>query len=254
MRIPHQYNPKRERLKKKIVFYFCVSIIFAGVSTGLFQWLKPKMMESDFFLFKEVMVVPTEHISVDEIRSYVHVAKGTNIFDIDLDSIKKQVERHPWVLRAYVSRMLPGNIRVQTSEKTPVAILSQGELIYLDAEGQKISSIRSGESTQFPIISGLTDVQIQQKKVIQDAYEVIQQYQSKHFLRDYLLSEVHWNDVQGFVLYTSEPTFEIRLGKEELPMRFERLQKVLNDLAQKTLIPRVIDLNFSKKVVVKVQK
>lgn len=150
--------------------------------------------------------------------------------------------------------MLPCNIRVILHEKTPVAILSHGELFYLDKEGKKIASIRSGENTQFPIISGVTEREFQSGKIIQEAFSLISQYQSQTFLKDYALSEVHWNEVQGFVLYTSEPTFEIRLGKEDFVKRFDRLKKVLNDLAQKTLSPRVIDLNFTKKVVVKVQK
>jgi hypothetical protein len=58
----------------------------------------------------------------------------------------------------------------------------------------------------------------------------------------------------GYIVFTRHPVFEIRLGQDHWDEKFLRLEKVLYDLSQKLLVPKLIDLNFSKKVVVKLSK
>ncbi len=200
------------------------------------------------------MVVATEHISEEELRALVRISAGKNIFDIDLTALEMAMKKHPWIQTAKVFRMLPNKIKFIVEEKKPVALLSQSALYFLDGEAKKIAPVRSGENTDFLIVSGVSSAQLENGTLILQAYELAKEYQKNEFLKDLLLSEIHWDETLGFFLFTKHPSFEIRVGKDEYSKKFLRLEKVLKDLAYKSLAPRLVDLNYSKKVVVKLSK
>ncbi|HEV2113216.1 MAG TPA: FtsQ-type POTRA domain-containing protein, partial [Terriglobales bacterium] len=61
---------------------------------------------------------------------------GRNIFYVPLAERKKQLEEIPWVESAAVMRLLPNRIKVQVTERTPVAFVSIGSKVSLiDASG-----------------------------------------------------------------------------------------------------------------------
>ncbi|MBI3018669.1 MAG: FtsQ-type POTRA domain-containing protein [Deltaproteobacteria bacterium] len=200
------------------------------------------------------MVSATEHISEEELKALVRIPAGKNIFDVDLGVLEMAMKKHPWIETVKVFRMLPNKIKFIIEEKKPVALLSQDSLYFLNVEGKKIAQVRAGENTDFLIVSGLTFSQVESGALVLQAYELAEEYQKNTFLKDLTLSEVHWDETLGFFLFTKHPSFEIRVGKDEYSKKFARLEKVLKDLAHKSLAPKLVDLNYSKKVVVKLSK
>ncbi|MBI4040850.1 MAG: FtsQ-type POTRA domain-containing protein [Deltaproteobacteria bacterium] len=214
----------------------------------------PRIKQSELFKLKGFVVRASDHIAEEEMKTFLDPFLGKNIFVIDLEKIKQKVKRHPWIQDIKVTRVYPDRIRLQFSEKKPKAILSAEKLYFLDEEGKVIHVIRPEDDTNFPVISGISISQSQSDELIQSAFEIMDLYQKNEYLRDWPISEIHWQKKSEFVIYTSNPSFEIRLGMDRLTKKFERLEKVLKDLSQKRLIPRYIDLNFTKKVVVKLSK
>ena len=255
--LPHHIRqdiPKSSHHKKKIVFFFLLLFFLGALGIGFSSWVWPRLKKSSFFSFKESVVLATEHISEEELRALVHIPLGKNIFDIDLVTLEAVIKKHPWIETVKVFRMLPNKVKFIVEEKKPVALLSQDSLYFLDAEGKKIAPIRAGENTDFLIVSGLETAHVESGALVLQAYELAEEYQKNEFLKDLPLSEIHWDETLGFFLFTKHPSFEIRVGKEEYPKKFLRLEKVLKDLAHKSLAPRLVDLNYSKKVVVKLSK
>lgn len=219
------------------------------------RWGIPQIKKSSLFGFKEILYTATEHIGTQELKSWIHIPRKKNLFEIDLGKLEFKLRQHPWVDKARVFRVLPNQIRVEVEEKKPVAVLLVSDILYfLDGQGNRISRLRETDAANFAVISGLRLPQIQEKMRILEAYEILKYYEKQAFLKVWRLSEVHWDNVNGFVIFTSNPTFEIRMGKDDFQKRFSRLEEVLKDLSQKSLVPKLIDLNFSKKVVVKIAK
>ena len=255
--LPHHIRqdiPKSSHRKKKSVAFFLILIFLGALGYSFSSWVWPRLKKSSFFSFKESVVSATEHISEEELRALVRIPLGKNIFDIDLTTLEATMKKHPWIETAKVFRMLPNKIKFIVEEKKPVALLSQDSLHFLDAGGKKIAPIRAGENTDFLIVSGLKASQVESGALVLQAYELAEEYQKNEFLKDFTLSEIHWDETLGFFLFTKQPSFEIRVGKDEYSKKFLRLQKVLKDLAHKSLAPRLVDLNYSKKVVVKLSK
>jgi cell division protein FtsQ len=79
------------------------------------------------------------------------------VLRIPLDARRGQLEQLPWVESASLQRILPNRIRVELTERTPVAFLrNSNELALIDAHGV-ILDRPEGEDLHFPVITGLSD-------------------------------------------------------------------------------------------------
>jgi len=83
--------------------------------------------------------------------------RNRSVIRIPLDARRGALEELPWVESASVQRILPNRIRVEITERTPIAFLRNGtELALIDVHGVILDRPR-GENFQFPIVTGLTE-------------------------------------------------------------------------------------------------
>ena len=83
--------------------------------------------------------------------------RNRSVLRVPLDARRSQLEALPWVESASVQRILPNHIRVELTERTPIAFLRSGaELALIDAHGV-ILDRPVGEDLHFPIVTGLPD-------------------------------------------------------------------------------------------------
>jgi cell division protein FtsQ len=126
--------------------------------------------------------------------------RNRSVLRIPLDTRRSQLEQLPWVESASVQRILPNHIRVELTERTPIAFLRNGaELALIDAHGV-ILDRPEGEDLQFPIVTGLPDSMPREERE-----KRIQTYQE--FLRDI--------DLVGFSSSKSEKQARIKVRPSE---------------------------------------
>jgi cell division protein FtsQ len=90
------------------------------------------------------------------LQQFVH-DRGRSVLRIPLDSRRSALEEISWIESAMVQRVLPNRIRVDLTERTPIAFLRNGtELALIDAHGVILDRPR-GEDLQFPIVTGLSE-------------------------------------------------------------------------------------------------
>jgi cell division septal protein FtsQ len=76
--------------------------------------------------------------------------RNRSVLRVPLDARRSQLEELPWVESASVQRILPNRIRVELTERTPIAFLRNGsELALIDAHGV-ILDRPEGEDLHFP--------------------------------------------------------------------------------------------------------
>jgi cell division protein FtsQ len=84
---------------------------------------------------------------------------GRNIFYVPLAQRRKELEAIPWVQQATVMRFLPDRLSVSILERTPVALVSQGDKIELvDADGVILympPAMMAQHHYSFPVIHGI---------------------------------------------------------------------------------------------------
>jgi len=83
--------------------------------------------------------------------------RGRSVLRISLDARRSALEELCWVESASVQRILPNRIRVELTERTPIAFLRNGtELALIDSHGV-ILERPPGEDLHFPIVTGLSE-------------------------------------------------------------------------------------------------
>ena len=83
--------------------------------------------------------------------------RGRSVLRVPLDARRSALEEISWVESAAVQRILPNRLRVNLTERTPIAFLRNGtELALIDVHGVILDRPR-GEDLQFPIVTGLSE-------------------------------------------------------------------------------------------------
>jgi hypothetical protein len=114
-------------------------------------------LTSPYFRIKHVEVSGPSHLSQSVIRARLGLGKNDNLLALDLETLRRKVESHPWVRSISLSRNLPGTLRVEVAERTPWAVYApaaRGIKYLIDAEGVILADARAG-SGKFPVLRGL---------------------------------------------------------------------------------------------------
>ncbi len=83
--------------------------------------------------------------------------RGLSMLRVPLDARRTALEEISWIESATVQRVLPNRIRVELTERTPIAFVRNGtELALIDSHGVILDRPR-GEDLQFPIVTGLSE-------------------------------------------------------------------------------------------------
>jgi len=125
----------------------------AGVS-GEFLLYSPKvaLLKPDQLELTGNRIVAREAV----LQQFAH-DRGRSVLRIPLDARRSAIEELPWVESASVQRILPNRIRVELTERSPIAFLRNGtELALIDAQGVILDRPRGG-NYQFPIVTGLSE-------------------------------------------------------------------------------------------------
>jgi cell division protein FtsQ len=82
---------------------------------------------------------------------------GRSVVRVPLSERREAIESLPWVEQAHVQRVMPNRIRVEITERTPVAFLRNGsDLSLVDAQGVILERPVDGEF-KFPVVSGIVE-------------------------------------------------------------------------------------------------
>ena len=83
--------------------------------------------------------------------------RGRSVLRVPLDARRSALEEISWIESATVQRILPNRIRVDLTERTPIAFLrNAADLALVDAHGVILDRPR-GEELQFAIVTGLSE-------------------------------------------------------------------------------------------------
>jgi len=130
----------------------------AGVAAAIFGTRFLLYSPTMLLLKPDQIELTGNHIVSREavLQQFVH-DRNQSVLRVALDARRSAIEQIPWVESASVQRILPNRIRVELTERTPVAFARNGnELALIDAHGV-ILERPHGEDLRFPIVSGVSE-------------------------------------------------------------------------------------------------
>ena len=192
------------------------------------------------------------------LQQFVH-DRNRSVVRVPLDARRSQLEQIPWVESATVQRILPNRIRVELTERTPVAFARNGnELALIDAHGVVLDRPQ-GEDLQFPIVSGVSEdlPREQREKRMQIYGEFIKDVDLVRAGSSENVSEIDLSnpkDLRAVMTGLSGPAdsqaVTIHFGVSDFTGKFKMLVDNFAQWQANTGRVQSIDLQYSRQVVV----
>lgn len=107
--------------------------------TGLGAWA---LLGSSLFDARSVDVVGTRELSATQVAVVAAVPLGSPLLELDTAGIQARVAALPRVAAVQVSRTLGGTVRIEVTERTPIAVHPAAEGVHLvDATGSDYATV-----------------------------------------------------------------------------------------------------------------
>jgi cell division protein FtsQ len=234
-----------------------IMALVAGVS-GALVLAYFAMIRSPYFKIKGIEVEGCRRVDQTDLVRRMGISGETNILELNLQKINREIEGIPWVERASVRRRLPDRLAVHIWEHEPRALVSLDHLYYLSRTGKPFKRIEAGDDLNFPVITGLSrealfDNPLRAREVIDCVLWVLNYIEQNRVPFDLSqISEIQVSEGIGVSLLVSQGNLKIILGLSSLAEKFRRLNVVRDDLEKKGRWKRVkcIDLDFGDRVIV----
>jgi cell division protein FtsQ len=230
--------------------------VTVSVVAGRFLLYSPQLL----LLKSEQIDLLGNHIVSREsvLQPFAH-DRNRSVLRIPLEARRNQLEQLPWVESASVERILPNRIRVELTERTPIAFLRNGnELALIDAHGV-ILNRPEGEDLHFPIVAGLPDSMPREERE-----KRMETYQE--FLRDADLVRVGSSDrvseidlanakdlrvvMTGLASATDSQAVTIHFGNGDFTGKYRMLVENFAQWQANAGRVQSIDLQYARQVVV----
>lgn len=215
------------------------------------------LLESGYFGVDQIRVEQQVRVSEGDILDASDIKLGDSLFDLELHMIGRKIEEHPWIARAEVERSFPDQVVIRVVERQARAIIDLDYLYYVDREGVAFKMLESGDELDYPVITGidrqyLLDHPDQTQNSLDLALSLMDQLEQRKLFNLDDVSEIHFNQQEGLIIYTRIGGVPVRMGKENFYAKLDRFEAIYEDLEPRLLALKYIDLNVTDRVIVKV--
>ena len=201
-----------------------LSVICIGLGSGGMV-LVEYAQHHPYFAAEDIVLLTDGQLTQEEVWAWGELSPGVNILNFDVWEKEQRLALHPWIRTAKVSREFPQRIHVMIREHHPVALIRREETTYLDATGE-IFVDPSSDVRDLPYVTGLERIPLDTQTaqtVLAEAVECL----SLSLEWGVELSEIHWNNQQGYTVFLADRHVVIRLGHEIRSNRFVLVRRVL---------------------------
>jgi cell division protein FtsQ len=244
--------PRRKRRNPLLVLLrpLTAALLLVALPGGLAAWV----LTSPFFQLREVVVAGgSERVPADWVVGALAPLEGQNLVRLPLADIAAQLRNNPWIDTVELRKDLPGLLKVQVSERRPVALLeSEGRLVYADAAGRPIVPVGSLEEARQ---AGLLEVRFSHPISgggggVASALAVAAELGRVRPDWAGALTRIEVLGEEDFRLHTGALRFPLLVSRGQVGPKIRRLEELLPELERRYPSIAAVDLRFSRRIVV----
>lgn len=241
------------------------SLAFLGLAAGIYVALN-----SSLFLVRVIEVntvgesegkpPPVDSVTIQRLAA-VPVGEAS-LFALDLELIRKRILSNSWIKSVEMHKLFPHTLSIKVFLRQPVAVFQKknGQVSYIDQDGNIFGEVRLFLDSNLPVLSGFSEGDF---KNILRAVSFSAAWLERNLHRYFDLSALNWNPadqtIRGIVLYQMDKRENkvrtyLDLGQDldgSFELSIRRLSQVLQYLAHQSIYSQNISLNDAKKIVVK---
>jgi cell division protein FtsQ len=184
---------------------------------------------------------------------------GRNIFYVPLSARRSELEQIPWVQHATVMRLLPNELRVAVTERTPIAFVRVGDQVKLvDADGVILDmppAMMAAKHFSFPVVTGIrpNDPLSARKPRMAMYQKFVAELDASGEKLSEQMSEIDLSDPEDVRATVPAKGSDLLLhfGEENFLPRYRVYQSHLNEWEQQYPRLAAVDLRYDGQVVLK---
>jgi cell division protein FtsQ len=187
------------------------------------------------FAVKDIVVTGNARRSVDDVAAEAGIAKGANVFSLDLERSRAKLLSDPWMREVTLSRRLPGTVFIQVTERDAAAIVALGDSYLASRDGDIFKRLEPGDPTDLPVVTGLTPDAVADDREgavrsVKRALDLAADYERTSLAQRAPLEEVHLAEGGGLTLFVGKSAVALELGSAPFHRKIEEAARVMAEL------------------------
>lgn len=245
-------------MKLKILKYVSLFIVLPALLIGFVLYIE----DQGFFDIQSTEVTLEQIVNNDyyyaplilQVEKKLSAQKGRSLLRVDFREISDSLKNHKWIREIQLARLWPSQLRVRIvpKEMKAAVLASGGRLLPVTETGEILPHVPSSNAPDVVLLKG--DIFERDSRIRERAIEILAEIPDQGEFSRQTISEVRFDQREGFWMSLIEGSLGVRMGFEQVAIKSARVSQVIQYLNHNKIQARVIDANFSKKVLVKLRK
>jgi cell division protein FtsQ len=242
----------KPREESKVLAVFRVLLggaLMLAIGGGLVWGARRYVRTSPRFSVTEIVTTGAKHRRVEEIAAMAGVAKGDNVFSLDLSAARARLTADPWIESAEVTRLLPSKITIRVTEREAAGIVAMQEGTYLvTRDGAILKRLEAGDPVDLHVVTGMTlktllDDREGAARTLRQALELIADYEHSPLSPRMPVQEAHVEPNGDMTLVVGKTSTALRMGAAPYRKKLEQAVRIVAELDRRGGKPDVIMLD-----------
>jgi cell division protein FtsQ len=224
-------------------------VMILGIGSGVVWGARKYVRTSARFAVSEIVTAGGKRRGPEEIAIIAGVAKGQNVFSIDLERARAKLAADPWIESAEISRQLPGTITIRITEREAAGLVAMPEGTYLvTRDGAVIKRVDAGDPIDLHIVTGvalkqLVDDRDGATRMIRKALDLALDYDRSPLAQRSPLEEVHVEPTGDMTLVCGRSGVVLRMGGAPYKRKLDQAVRIVGELDRRGAKPDTIMLD-----------
>jgi cell division protein FtsQ len=237
---------KKTLLKLTLVFAAAIGIAVSGYTFS----------KSSIFYLEKINYsygIQNSYLEIlkPQIELKMQTRIGKSIWDIDIFTVEQDLESLPWVQNIVISRQFPNELFVEVEPKKIIANIMKtpSKVQPVAYDSSLLTDVEITKAPLVPILSG--NAFSKSDDLRKKALDILRELPLEGTFSYNSVSEVYPFKNDEFQLLLKNSKALVVINTENVPLKAARISKVIDYMDPSEMKGRVIDSNFSKKVLVR---
>jgi cell division protein FtsQ len=232
------------RSRHIVLFFVLLGGFFFGLTKGYLY-----LINCHDFAVKKIEVACRRDFVGREIRALLDSSKLGNLLLLDIKALQDRIESYRWIKEARLRKVFPSSLKVELTEREPVALLKLGEsYLMIDEEGVGLERLAAREDANLPLLLDRDFFQNNYREKIALAWRCLTALSREQRLELEAL-DLSENHCVSVFLQGSKTRFI--LGDEHFSERLSFIRSYLKELENQNGPIEYVDLRFDDRVIFK---
>ena len=133
----------KKSFRQKLVRWSLVMVLAVLCIVGVSEFERVESVAMNWTRIQHVTIVGLKELERKDVLSNLDISPDTSLFQIQQESIRADLESHPWIRAVAVERIFPHTLAIRIDEREPAAIWRSSSQDHYLLDDQAMFSLRS---------------------------------------------------------------------------------------------------------------